>query len=361
MDLDSNVPVVKQHEVKPSSSKDGLPPPPPPDQSKLNTMPCSNSLESIVRARLPEQKDTKRAEMPIREKPKGVKKEKPKDPKKEKPKDTNKEELKHNPKDTTKKKSSGLMAHPSPPNKKAGKDEGTPIEPEATDPSLDDNTKKKTTDLDEVKLFRQRKDIFVNSLGNINNYNMLDYVVQMMNEKKLNIVTVRALKDELRPKKDTQSKSRLSYLRMQTKLILCCGSNVKPEFLVDTFVMPGTKKKIMAGALDNFSRQSMIGLYGLHNYEVIAKISTTKTGDISVKALITEGYCCYCSFTNGNHLTLNDHICMHERLALICHLDGCFTIEVKAEKIKTHGKVHHSITWGKACAKGGEMDMESLD
>ena len=56
--------------------------------------------------------------------------------------------------------------------------------------------------------------------GNINNFNMSDYVIQMTNEKMLNLVTVRALKDELQPKKDAQSKPHLAYLRVQTKLIL---------------------------------------------------------------------------------------------------------------------------------------------
>ena len=211
-----------------------------------------------------------------------------------------------------------------------------------------------------MQQFRQRKGIFAKEMRATppNNYPYTGYLVEMTNKKSLNIVSVKDLKDEYRGK-DKFSKNRLQYIRDRAKLVIVAGTGVTAEFLVNCFVMPGTKEPIKPGAPDSYARQSMIGLYGLHQYEAISKITTTKTGDKAVKSSITKGYCSYCSHYSGNHLTMNNHIWMHARLGLICHLDNCFTIEVKNDNMKRHGEVIHGVTWDPPRVPPSKMELGS--
>ena len=138
---------------------------------------------------------------------------------------------------------------------------------------------------------------------------------------------------------------------------MCKEKDAKVRFVVECFVHPKTKQRIVKGDEDRYNSQVMLGLYGLHHHKAISKVTTSDTGLPKGEKpyQITEGYCSYCAYSSGNHLSLNNHIQMHERLGLLCTLGKCFYVKWQAEKMCKHGAEVHKIPWADpACNPSGK-------
>ena len=107
---------------------------------------------------------------------------------------------------------------------------------------------------------------------------------------------------------------------------------------------PVTKEIITPDNVNGYYSQIMTGLAGLFTHDVICKITTSDTGN--KKKTLSECYCPLCIYLVGNHMTMNNHICYHLWLALICRLKHCFYIDTQAEGMWKHVEDKHNMAQG---------------
>ena len=94
----------------------------------------------------------------------------------------------------------------------------------------------------------------------------------------------------------------------------------------------------------------MIGLYGLMEPYSIARITTTQSGVVvdGKKKSISKCYRSLCDYVVQNHPSINNHVCTHLRLSLLCTINGCFRIEHGCNDIWLHITREHNIPSGHA-------------
>ena len=118
-------------------------------------------------------------------------------------------------------------------------------------------------------------------------------------------------------------------------------SRASPLFMVEVFKVPIMKELIMPDDVNGYYSKIMTGLCGLFTHDAICKITTSDTGN--EKKTLSECYCPLCVYLVGNHMTMNNHICYHLRLALVCRIKHCFYIETQAKGMWNHVKEKHSM------------------
>ena len=106
-------------------------------------------------------------------------------------------------------------------------------------------------------------------------------------------------------------------------------SEASPLFMVEVFKVPQTKEILTPNNVNGYYSQIMTGLYGLFAHDAISKITTSDTGN--EKRTVSKCYCLLCVYVVGNHLLMNNHICCHLWLAVLCCIRHCFHIETQAE------------------------------
>ena len=194
--------------------------------------------------------------------------------------------------------------------------------------------------------------------GKVNANDELDYINQMAHDETLglNIYNAKAMKKRYKASKVNSDRIKYERLRDLMNTHMCKEKDAKVRFVVECFVHPKTKQRIAKGDENGFNSQVMLGLYGLHHYKAISKVTTSDTGlpETDKCHQITEGYCPFCAYSSGNHPSLNNHIRMHEHLGLLCTLGKCFHIEWQAEKMCKHGAKIHKITWADPACKPSE-------
>ena len=93
----------------------------------------------------------------------------------------------------------------------------------------------------------------------------------------------------------------------------------------------------------------MIGLYGLMEPYFIARITTMQSrvlGKDGKKKLTSKCYCSVCDYVVQNHPSINNHVCTHLHLSLLCTINGCFHIEHGCNDIWGHVTREHNIPSG---------------
>ena len=118
-------------------------------------------------------------------------------------------------------------------------------------------------------------------------------------------------------------------------------SGASPLFVVEVFKAPVTKELITPDNVNGYYSQIMMGLCGLFAHDVICKITMSDTGN--EKKTVSECYCPLCIYLVGNHMTMNNHICYHLWLALICRIKHCFHVETQAKGMWNHVEEKHNM------------------
>ena len=117
-----------------------------------------------------------------------------------------------------------------------------------------------------------------------------------------------------------------------------------PLFMVEVFKVPVMKELITPDNVNGYYSQIMTGLCGLFAHNAICKITTSDTGN--EKKTISKCYSPLCVYLVGNHMTMNNHICCHLQLALVCCIKHCFHIETQAEGMWKHIEEKHNMPQG---------------
>ena len=123
---------------------------------------------------------------------------------------------------------------------------------------------------------------------------------------------------------------RLKMLEQMSEVKLSSQHSVHAEYLVKVFKYPGTGNCIATDAADGYGMTLMIGLYGLVVPYSIERITTMQSGVVGKdgkKKSMLKCYCSLCNYVVQNHPSINNHICMHLHLSLLCTINGCFHIE----------------------------------
>ena len=123
---------------------------------------------------------------------------------------------------------------------------------------------------------------------------------------------------------------RLKTLKQMSDVKLSNQHSMHSKYLVEAFNYPGTGNCIPMDAADGYGITPMIGLYGLMEPYSIVRITTTQSGVVGKerkKKSTSKCYCSLCDYVVQNHLSINNHICMHLHLSLLCTINGYFQIE----------------------------------
>ena len=233
-----------------------------------------------------------------------------------------------------------------------------PLPPLALNKQAGHHEDKWCEDLCTVIDYRGHHNIYPHELDGVNANDESDYINQMSHDETLGLDIHDAHAMRKRSKASTVKSDRVKYERLKDLMHapMCKEKDAKVLYVVECFVHLKTKQQIVKGDEDGYNSQAMLGLYGLHHHKAISKVTTSDTGlPKGVKPYqIMEGYCSYCAYTSENHLSLNNHIWMHECLSLLCQLGKCIYIEWQAEKMCKHGAEVHKIAWADPACKPSE-------
>ena len=128
-------------------------------------------------------------------------------------------------------------------------------------------------------------------------------------------------------------------------------NSMHAEYLVEVFKYPGTGNCIPTDAADGYGSTPMIGLYGLVEPYSIVRITTTQSGVVGKdgkKKLTSKCYCSLCNYVVQSHPSINNHVCSHLHLSLLCAINGCFHIEHGCNDMWAHVTKEHNIPSGHA-------------
>ena len=142
---------------------------------------------------------------------------------------------------------------------------------------------------------------------------------------------------------------RLQTLEQMYDVKLSSQYNMHVEYLVEVFKYLRTRDHIPTDATDGYGSTPMIGLYGLIEPYSIARITTTQSGVVGKdrkEKLTSKCYCLLCDYMVQNHPLINNHVCMHLRLSLLCTINGCFHIEHGCNNMSGHITREHNIPSG---------------
>ena len=134
-------------------------------------------------------------------------------------------------------------------------------------------------DLQVLKEYRKCKDIYLQDLKGPNFSNQSDYIHQMMADDGLglNIITSKAVYTRLKNSKSNVDKVNKGKLKEVVQHEIILKSGAKMEFLLECFIYPKTKPRIPNNDENGYYSQAMLGLYSLHNYQAMSKITTSDT------------------------------------------------------------------------------------
>ena len=118
-------------------------------------------------------------------------------------------------------------------------------------------------------------------------------------------------------------------------------SGASPLYVVEVFKVPQMKKLITPDNINRYYFQIMMGLCGLFTHDAISKITMSDMGN--EKKTVSECYCPLCIYLVGNHMTMNNHICYHLWLVLLCCIKHCFHIETQAKGMWKHVEDKHNM------------------
>ena len=142
---------------------------------------------------------------------------------------------------------------------------------------------------------------------------------------------------------------RLQMLKQMYDVKLSSQYSMHTKYLVKVFKYPGTGNHIPTDATDWYGSTPMIELYGLMEPYSIARITTTQSGVVGKdrkKKLMSKCYCSLCNYMVQNHPSINNHVCTHLRLSLLCTINGCFHIEQDCNDMWAYVTKEHNIPSG---------------
>ena len=143
----------------------------------------------------------------------------------------------------------------------------------------------------------------------------------------------------------------LKMLEQMSEVKLSNQHGVCTEYLVEVFKYPGTRNRISTDTADGYGMMPMIGLYGLMEPYSIVRITTTQSGVVGKdgkKKSMLKCYCSLCDYMVQNHPLINNHVCTHLCLSLLCTINGCFHIEHGCNDMWLHIDREHDIPSGHA-------------
>ena len=170
-----------------------------------------------------------------------------------------------------------------------------------------------------------------------------NYIRQVLHNNESDSLSIHHISDLLKHySKDSTSTGKKQYDAWKMLSGATMGkSGASPLFIMEVFKVPVTKEIITPDNINRDYSQVMMGLAGLFAHDVICKITTSDTGN--EKKMLSECYCPLCIYLVGNHMTMNNHICYHLQLALVCRLKHCFHIETQVEGMWNHVKDKHGM------------------
>ena len=221
-------------------------------------------------------------------------------------------------------------------------------------------------DLPALQLYRESNGLTAEDPELQSNRSHVPYLESQLSNKDLgpNICSIDSWRKELEKKVDLwQSRSRqnLAHLNTMAEVSILHDYESRPLYLVEAFVWPVTKEKVLPKNVNGWGQDHMPGLYGHFVANAIDRITTTDTGWEHVKGTkkdsVTEAFCGFCKYLVGKHLSINNHLRMHLHLALVCCLGSCFHIEVSANEMWNHGVKVHGIEKGKAAIRSNKLTI----
>ena len=176
-----------------------------------------------------------------------------------------------------------------------------------------------------------------------------NYIRQVLRNNESAGLTIHHISNLLKHySKDSSSSGQKRYDALKMLSGATMGkSGASPLFVVEVFKMPVMKEIIGPDNVNGYYSQIMMGLASLFAHDVICKITMSDTGN--EKKTLSKCYCPLCIYLVGNHMTMNNHIRYHLRLALVCCLKHCFNIETQAEGMWKHVKEKHNMSQGDSC------------
>ena len=205
------------------------------------------------------------------------------------------------------------------------------------------HTDKWASDLPSIQSYRQWKGIIPENPPPHDYKDHSDYIQQVLRNNKSTGLSIHHISDLLKQySKNHSSTRRKRYEAVKTLSGATMGkSRASPLFVVEVFQVPVTKELITPDNVNGYYSQIMMGLCNLFAHDTICKITTSDTGN--EKNTVSECYCPLCIYLVGKHMTMNNHICYHLQLALVCRIKHCFHIETQAEGMWNHIKEKHNV------------------
>ena len=207
-------------------------------------------------------------------------------------------------------------------------------------------TEKWASNLPGIQLYWQQKGIILESPPPHDFKDHSDYIRQLLCNNESSGLSIYPLADLLKQySKDPSSTGRKRYEAVKMLSGETMGkSGASPLYMVEVFEAPQTKELIMPNNVNGYYSQIMTGLCGLFTHDAICKITTSDTGN--EKKTLSECYCPLCIYLASNHMTMNNHICYHLWLVLLCHIKHCFHVETQAKGMWKHIEEKHNMPQG---------------
>ena len=199
------------------------------------------------------------------------------------------------------------------------------------------------SDLPSMQSYQQRKGIIPDNPLPHDYKDHSNYIRQVLHNNESTGLNIHHISDLLKHySKDPSSIGQKRYEALKMLSGMTMGkSRASPLFIMEVFKAPVTKELIMPNNINGYYSQIMTGLAGLFTHDAICKITTCDTA--KEKKTLSKCYCPLCIYLVGNHMTMNNHICYHLRLVLMCHLKHCFHVETQAKGMWNHVEEKHNM------------------
>ena len=194
-------------------------------------------------------------------------------------------------------------------------------------------------ELHELQEYHESCNIFLNTLPERNRGSHMGYLESCIHDAGSGFFFIRlieAWRMELQKQSQgighsaTTAHHRLQMLKRMSDVKLSNQHGMHAEYLVEVFKYPGTRDRIPTDTADGYGMMPMIGLYGLMELYSIARITTMQSGVVGEdgkKKSMSKCHCSLCDYMVQNHPSINNHVCTHLHLSLLCTINGCFTIK----------------------------------
>ena len=208
------------------------------------------------------------------------------------------------------------------------------------------HTDKWASDLPSIQSYRQQKGIILESPPSHDYKDHSNYIRQVLHNNESTSLSIHHLSDLVKQySKDPSSTRQKQYEAVKMLSGVTMGkSGASPLFIMEVFEAPVTKELITPVNVNGYYSQIMTELCGLFAHDAICKITTSDTGN--EKKTLSKCYCPLCVYLVGNCVTMNNHICYHLQLALVCHIKHCFHIETQVEGMWNHIEEKHNMPRG---------------